>query len=592
MEKECQKNTQAPWKGLHVFHRKHVPAKTMKEVDCFKCKLKCDSKVNGNMRKEIFDLFYSLETHEQQKHFVCAHILEKKTKTILGDDNMPNDKRRNVCRQFHLTVEGQKKHVGKKFFMSTLAIGHGFIDHAMKNKHGGLYIGQDRRGRQCPHNKTPDSAIKRAKDHISSLPSVPSHYTRKDTQRQYLASDLNIKKMYGLHQEECKREGLVPVSAKTYRKIFNQCFNLSFHVPKKDQCVTCTLFERKKQGGTVTEEEEKAYKQHLDRKDRARAEKNADKEQAAHDRSKHVVTVDSKAVLQVPCALVSQLYYKRKLSVYNFTVYSLVDGGGTCYTWSEVEGKRGSCETATCVYLYLSSLPASVREVTIYSDCCGGQNRNQNLTAALKHAVTTLPNIHTIKQKYLETGHTQMERDSMHAAITHAKKNTPIYTPSGWDIVLRMARRRKKYTVVPLSHTSFYNFKKIAEVSIHNTRIDTYGRKVNWLQIRFMQLHKGQEDFLYFKATFDEEEFRVLRVTSSAKRKRPKPLKALPLCYKDKLPISEAKKRDLLSLCTSGVIPEEHQDFFRKLSSSSSVGDKLPQPDINDSASTDTSDTD
>ena len=32
-----------------------------------------------------------------------------------------------------------------------------------------------------------------------------------------------------------------------------------------------------------------------------------------------------------------------------------------------------------------------------------------------------------------------------------------------------------------------------------------------------MQLHKGQEDFLYFKTNFDEEEFRVLRVTSSAK---------------------------------------------------------------------------
>lgn len=51
-------------------------------------------------------------------------------------------------------------------------------------------------------------------------------------------------------------------------------------------------------------------------------------------------------------------------------------------------------------------------------------------------------------------------------------------------------------------------------------------------------------------------------------------------------------RRDLLSLCTSGVIPAEHQDFFRKLSSSSSVGDKLPQPDINDSASIDISDTD
>lgn len=40
------------------------------------------------------------------------------------------------------------------------------------------------------------------------------------------------------------------------------------------------------------------------------------------------------------------------------------------------------------------------------------------------------------------------------AAITHAKQNTPIYTPSGWDIILRMAWRRKTYTVVPLTHHS------------------------------------------------------------------------------------------------------------------------------------------
>ena len=159
------------------------------------------------------------------------------------------------------------------------------------------------------------------------------------------------------------------------------------------------------------------------------------------------------------------------LSVYNFTVYSVVDGGSTCYTWSEVEGKRGSCEIATCVHLYLSSLPASVREVTIY--CCGRQNRNQNLTAAPKHAVSTLPNIHTIKQHFLETGHTQMECDSMHAAITHAKQNTPVYTPSGWDIVLRMARRRKVHRGTPVTHRSTTS-RKSQRPRSPSSRIRTY----------------------------------------------------------------------------------------------------------------------
>ena len=49
---------------------------------------------------------------------------------------------------------------------------------------------------------------------------------------------------------------------------------------------------------------------------------------AKKDPTKHVVTLDLQAVLPTPCGLVSQLYYKRKLSVYNFTIYSLADRKG------------------------------------------------------------------------------------------------------------------------------------------------------------------------------------------------------------------------------------------------------------------------
>ena len=153
--------------------------------------------------------------------------------------------------------------------------------------------------------------------------------------------------------------------------------------------------------------------------------------------------------------MVSQLYYKRKLSVYNFTIYANDSGKASCFTWDKTEGKRGSCEIASCLVTYLKGLPKTTKEVTIYSDCCGGQNRNQNFTAALIHAVNTIPNLQTITQKYLETGHTQMECDSMHAAITYAKKSTPVHIPSDWDIIFRMSRRKRSYTVIPMKHTSF-----------------------------------------------------------------------------------------------------------------------------------------
>lgn len=57
----------------------------------------------------------------------------------------------------------------------------------------------------------------------------------------------------------------------------------------------------------------------------------------------------------MPCSLVSQVYYKRKLSCYNLSFYSLGDKG-TCFLWNETDGERGSCEVATCLHKYVTSL--------------------------------------------------------------------------------------------------------------------------------------------------------------------------------------------------------------------------------------------
>ena len=423
-----------------------VSAKRPKYVDCSKCKLKCD-RLNGR-KEEIFQSFYDLGSYEKQKQFICAHIIQNQTRTLYDtEQNEILSKTRQVSRKFFLTVDGQQERVCKRFFVSTLAISHNYIHHAMENCPGGVFVGQEFQGRKQPHNKTPVEAAEGVKTHIRSFPTMPSHYTRKDTQREYLPSDLNIKKMHELYSEECLKEGKEPVTSRQYRKIFNKNFSLSFHVPKKDQYSTCTVYHNKEAEGSLTEAEEESYQQHLRRKERARKEKESDKEEAMRDPSKHVVTVDLQAVLQAPCGLVSQLYYKRKLSVYNFTVYSLGDGKGTCFIWDETEGKRGFSEIATCVLMYLRSLPRTVTDVTIYSDCYGGQNCNRNLTAALMYALKEVPNIQVINQKYLETGHTHMECDSMHAAISLAKKCTPVYVTSEWDIILRVARRGKRYTL-------------------------------------------------------------------------------------------------------------------------------------------------
>lgn len=134
-------------------------------------------------------------------------------------------------------------------------------------------------------------------------------------------------------------------------------------------------------------------------------EKENDKETSKTTTNICVATFDLQSVLYTPCTLVSLMYYMRKLCCYNLSVYNLSNQAGTCYVWSETEGGRGSCEVATCLRLHLLSLPLNIDHVILYSDACGGQNRNQIIATSLLDAVTASNNIKLIDHKLLESGH-------------------------------------------------------------------------------------------------------------------------------------------------------------------------------------------
>ena len=51
-------------------------------------------------------------------------------------------------------------------------------------------------------------------------------------------------------------------------------------------------------------------------------------------------------------------------------------------------------------------------------------------------------------------------------------------------------------------------------------------------------------------------------------------------CYTEKLPVSEPKKRDLISLCKESIIPSDCHGFYENLPSNKKVKDKLPVPDV------------
>ena len=299
----------------------------------------------------------------------------------------------------------------------------------------------------------------------------------------------------------------------------------------------------KKANGELDDDLENSYVQHQERKKRAREEKAKDKCRAKSDPTFYAATFDLEAVLTTPCSLVGELYYKRKLSCYNLSFYSLGNGVGTCYLWDETHGNRGSCEVGTCLISHLNSLSnktSSIKEITLYSDTCGGQNRNQYVAAALLFCIQQ-NQLSCINQKFFERGHSNMECDTIHSTVEHAKKRTSVYVPSQWETVISLARKVKPYIVVPMKFGDILDLKKLKEKEFRNMKVSKHGERINWLKIKWLQVRKDCPNSLFVNYTFDADEF--IEVVART-RKRGKCGTGLHLSkrYDSKLAISAAKK--------------------------------------------------
>lgn len=97
----------------------------------------------------------------------------------------------------------------------------------------------------------------------------------------------------------------------------------------------------------------------------------SDKERAEKDESVCVVNVDLQKVMSLPQSRESILYYKRKLSVYNFTIYDMGTHDGVCNVWDETTAKRGGNEISSSIWKFIQLKSSQgVREFVFWSDNC------------------------------------------------------------------------------------------------------------------------------------------------------------------------------------------------------------------------------
>ena len=258
---------------------KTVKARGIKQHSCSKCRFNCADKVSEDEGLSLFNDYWNLKSYERQRDYICSRVLER------DSTGSPTKKRKQVARTFTFNVNGHSIRVCKTFFTTTLGISRKTVETAVKKKHNNASPISDKRGKHCAHNRTPTEDLDIVRTHIESFPVVESHYARKDTNRKYLDCDLSIRKMYDLYKDECQNKQRKYVKEHVYRHVFCTEYNMSFHKPKKDQCLTCHKYNQMEESDNIDNELKENYIEHQKRKIQGREEKQRDKEKAKKDKS-------------------------------------------------------------------------------------------------------------------------------------------------------------------------------------------------------------------------------------------------------------------------------------------------------------------
>lgn len=140
----------------------------------------------------------------------------------------------------------------------------------------------------------------------------------------------------------------------------------------------------------------------------------------------------------------SSFYFKNKLSVFNFTVFHEVFRKGRCYLWHEGIARKGSAEIASALMLCIGDLvDQGYQDVRLYSDNCGGQNKNRMLFSMYAHVAA----LHGIKitHRFLVAGHTHMDADTIHARIENATDRKEVWDFEGWVQAIEGAKEGIAY---------------------------------------------------------------------------------------------------------------------------------------------------
>ena len=335
--------------------------------------------------------------------------------------------------------------------------------------------------------------------------------------------------MYRMYKGKCQESNMKPVSLFVFRYIFNTKFNLHFHKIVMDTFQKCDGYKAKidaLEDGQAKEALITEQALHHRKAEAAKNKKIKNIEEAKQSNgTKAVLTFDLQKTLPTPVLSTGIAYYKRQLWSYNLGIHDDLTGIGYMYVWSEDVASRGPQEIASCLKEHFEqNLPNTTKEVTLYSDSCGGQNRNIKMPVMLSKILQSHPSLEVINQNFFIPRHSFSTCNQNFGIIEKEKRyHKNIYLPDDWIEVIQASKKKApKFVVTKMDSSKFFSCAELLKNEITNRNMSVDNHKVEWLKMQFIHIRKTDPKKLYVKYTVDEglAEFIIVDLTKLRRGRR------------------------------------------------------------------------
>lgn len=530
-----------------------VPAKSNSNSDCL-CKRNCTQQFSTEEKQQLFESVYNGRPKNEQDIYMMSLI--EYAKINRHRSKRENPKKRDSTFIYFAMKGNEKIRVCRQAFSILYAIKGKAIFRLTSLKSEGK-LPEDKRGRHRNRgNVLSNEAITAIDEHIRSFPLKESHYSSKHIQ--YLEANLNVKIMYELFLKKYPHYQCVKYDY--YRKYFNDNHGYRFGRPQVDVCSTCEELEAKIKSSSLNENAKRvAVAEKIIHLKRAKKFYNKQKEVLALCKERKdvgAIVFDYMQNLPIPKIPVQEMFYLRKLWLYVFCVHDLKTNSADFYTYHEGEAKRGPDEVCSLLWKTIQNMDPSVKELHVFSDACGGQNRNNTLIRFFLTLVAK-NRFEKIYQYFPVRGHSFLQCDrNFGTAKRLIRRRDRIYVPNEYNNLISAAKIRG-FSVKPVSSNEILDFKNSWQQCFKKTckSLDkaTTFKISQYRSFEYSSSHKGYltcSELIdgFVKATF------LLQ--------KPSTIPKIPetLAYVTKIPINEKKMNDIKKIIQ--YIPDEFKDFY------------------------------